>query len=211
MIDEDIARGGYTEEDRGEFFQEEGMPMSTASPETIKKVKQILDKMGVSIKDLTQYAKDAGLDVRGVNGVADVVNKIIAVAEGKEDTAIVEEMVHIATSILEQKNPNLVTEMISKIDRFAIYNRTLKQYRDNPAYQLPNGKPNIRKIKKEAVDKLIAELIIAKIKSTINYLILKKLYKSASLRQRIILKRWRINKLLILFFWTQKKPLTGMR
>jgi KaiC/GvpD/RAD55 family RecA-like ATPase len=50
--------------------------------------------------------------------------------------------------------------MISKIDRFKIYNQTLEQYKNNKAYQLPNGKPDIRKIKKEAVDRLISELII---------------------------------------------------
>jgi hypothetical protein len=92
--------------------------------------------------------------------VADVVSKVIAIAEGKANVALIEEMVHIATAILEQKNPQLVTQMISKIDRFAIYQRTLEEYKNNPAYQLPNGKPNIRKIKKEAVDKLIAELIV---------------------------------------------------
>ena len=69
-------------------------------------------------------------------------------------------MVHIATAILEQKNPKLITEMISKIDRFAIYKRTVEQYKGLKAYQLPDGKPNIRKIKKEAVDKLIAEVIV---------------------------------------------------
>jgi len=141
-------------------FQLETVPASAASPETIKKVKQILEKMGVSIQDLSDYAKSTGLDSKGVNAVADIVNRIIAVAEGKEDVALTEEMVHIATAVLEQKNPNLVTEMISKIDRFAIYKRTFDEYKNNPAYQLANGKPNIRKIKKEAVDKLIAELIV---------------------------------------------------
>jgi len=50
--------------------------------------------------------------------------------------------------------------MISKIDRFQIYKKTLKEYSGNKNYQLPNGKPDIRKIKKEAVDRLIAEVII---------------------------------------------------
>lgn len=141
--------------------QSEAVPSSVASPETISRVKNLLEKMGVSIKDLATYAKEAGLaGVKGINGVADLTKKIIAIAEGKEDVALVEEMVHIATAILEQKNPQLVTQMISKIDRFAIYKRTLDEYKNNPAYQLPNGKPNIRKIKKEAVDKLISELII---------------------------------------------------
>jgi len=142
------------------LFQTEEMPMSKASTETVNKVKQVLEKMGISIKDLAEYAKEAKINVRGVNGVADISSKLIAIAEGKEDIALTEEMVHIATAILEQKNPQLVTEMISKIDRFAIYQRTLDTYKNNPAYQLPNGKPNIRKIKKEAVDKLISELII---------------------------------------------------
>ena len=141
-------------------FQIEQSPASQASPETIKKVKQILEKMGVTIKDLATYAREAGLNSTGINAVADVVSKVIAIAEGKENVALTEEMVHIATAILEQKNPQLVTQMISKIDRFAIYQRTLEEYKNNPAYQLPNGKSNIRKIKKEAVDKLIAELIV---------------------------------------------------
>lgn len=145
-----------------EFFQieDEELPVSKASPETIAKVKQLLEKMGITIKDLATYAREAGLDSTGINGVADVASRIIAVAEGKEDVALTEEMVHIATAIIEKKNPDLVTQMISKIDRFQIYQRTLDQYRNNPNYQLPDGKPNIRKIKKEAVDKLIAELIV---------------------------------------------------
>lgn len=145
-----------------EFFQIEGeeLPVSKASPETIANVKQLLEKMGITIKDLATYAREAGLDSTGINGVADVASRIIAVAEGKEDVALTEEMVHIATAIIEKKNPELITQMISKIDRFQIYQRTLDQYRNNPNYQLPDGKPNIRKIKKEAVDKLIAELIV---------------------------------------------------
>jgi hypothetical protein len=143
------------------LLQTEEMPASKASPETIAKVKQVLEKMGVSIKELQEYAKEAKLDIPGgVNGLADISQRIVAIAEGREDVALTEEMVHIATAILEQKNPGLVTEMISKIDRFTIYKRTLKAYENNPKYQLANGKPDIRKIKKEAVDKLIAELIV---------------------------------------------------
>jgi hypothetical protein len=160
-LTEDEINDLYNGEAPIDIYDQEGtMPLSQASPETIAKVKQILEKMGVTIKDLAEYARGAKLDARGISAVADVVSKVIAVAEGKENVALTEEMVHIATAILEQKNPNLVTQMISKIDRFAIYKRTFDEYKDNPAYQLPNGKPNIRKIKKEAVDKLIAELIV---------------------------------------------------
>ena len=142
-------------------FQIEDMPASKASPETIAKVKQLLEKMGVETKDLLDYVKSAGIDVTGVDGLADLTAGIIAIAEGKEDRALVEEMVHIATAIIEQKNPGMITQMISKIDRFEIYKSVLAKYGKKKEYQLENGKPNIRKIKKEAIDKLITELIIA--------------------------------------------------
>jgi len=134
----------------------------TASPqETLSKVKKVLDKMGVSMQLLTDYVKgNPAVDVSGVNALADLAAGIVAVAEGKEDVALTEEMVHIATAIIEQTNPRLITEMISKIGRFKIYKDTLAEYRNLKEYQLPNGKPDIRKIKKEAVDKLIAEIIV---------------------------------------------------
>ena len=133
----------------------------TASPEeTLSKVKIVLDKMGVSMQSLTDYAKgNPAVDVSNANALADLSAGIVAVAEGKEDVALTEEMVHIATAIIEQTNPKLITEMIRKIGGFKIYKDTLAEYRDLKEYQLPNGKPNIRKIKKEAVDKLIAEII----------------------------------------------------
>ena len=147
-------------ENQSILFQQQESQLSTASPEILSKVKEILKKMGVNIESLTEYAKTSSVNVSGVNAVADLVRGVIAVAEGKEDVALTEEMVHVATAIIEQKNPSLVTEMISKIDRFKIYTQTLEQYKNNKAYQLPNGKPDIRKIKKEAVDRLISELII---------------------------------------------------
>ena len=135
--------------------------MSRASDDTINKVKEAAKQMGIKIQELTEYAKsNPNVDVNNVNGVADLVKGVIAVSQGRENVALTEEMVHIATAIIEQVNPKLITELISKIDRFAIFGKTLEEYKGKKAYQLSNGKPDIRKIKKEAVDKLIAELII---------------------------------------------------
>jgi len=50
--------------------------------------------------------------------------------------------------------------MIKSIGNYEIYRKTFEEYKGKKAYQLANGKPNIRMIKKEAVDKLIAEVII---------------------------------------------------
>ena len=142
-------------------FQLEGVTASRASKETIEKVKKVIDQMGVNIVALQEYLKgNPDVKAKDATGLADLVQGIIAIAEGKEDVALTEEMVHIATAIIEQVNPQLVTNLISKISQYKIYNIVLEKYKTNKAYQLPNGKPNIRKIKKEAVDKLIAEMII---------------------------------------------------
>lgn len=140
------------------LFQRTEMQNSVASAETLEKVKSAIDKMGIKIQDLASYAKEAKLETTSINGLADLSQKVIAVSQGMENVALTEEMVHIATSMIEQTNPKLVTEMISKIDRFKIYKETLNAYKD--VYKLPDGRTDIRKVKKEAVDKLITEIII---------------------------------------------------
>lgn len=145
-----------------DIFASQGFIGSRASENTLKKVKEVLNKMGVDIKDLAQYAKTENIDITGMIGLADLTKGVIAVSQGREDVVLTEEMVHIATQIVEQTNKPLITALISKIDKFDIYKQTLNQYKNNKYYQLPDGKPDIRKIKKEAVDKLISEVIINK-------------------------------------------------
>ncbi len=142
------------------LFQMEGIPSSRASAATLAKMKEAAKQMGISIEDLADYAKKTGLDINNVNGVADLAKGAIAIAIGREDAALTEEVVHIATAIIEQTNPDLMTKMISEIGKYKIYKQVFEQYKDNKYYQFPDGKPNIRKIKKEAVDKLIVEKIV---------------------------------------------------
>jgi len=149
----------YKMPQRNMMNQTEDVPASKASPDTIAKVKEACAKMGISIQALSEYIKNnPNVNTKGINGLADLVKGIIALSEGREGVALTEEMVHIATSILEQSFPKMVTEMISKIDRFAIYKKVYDSYKGK--YVTKEGKPDIRRIKKEAVDKLIAELII---------------------------------------------------
>lgn len=144
---DEIDRGGYTEDQQGEFFNLK--ENSKADNVTIEKVKKAIEQMGITM---------ATLPGGSINGKADLLKGVISIAQGKENVALTEEMVHMATAILEQTSPKLVTELISKIDRFKIYKQTFEDYKN--VYKLSNGKPDIRKIKKEAVDKLIAEVII---------------------------------------------------
>lgn len=151
------------------FQQKETTKQSTASPELLNKIRGILKNKGVRMENLVEYAKKTGLNINGVNAVADTIRNIIAIAHGKEDVALTEEFVHIATAAIEQSSPKLIEEMMSKINRFKIYNVVLNLYKNDENYQLANGKPDIRKIKKEAVDKLIAEVIINNSENTTEF------------------------------------------
>lgn len=164
---EDLQRrreGHWTEDDEGNiipFYHKGELPASRASKQTLSKVKEVIEKMGVSVQALSDYLKgNPAISVKGTEGLSDMVKGVIAVAQGKEDVVLTEEMVHIATAMIEQTNPKLITQLISKIDRFRIYKLTLEVYKKDKNYQLSDDKPDIRKIKKEAVDKLITELII---------------------------------------------------
>jgi len=153
----------YGGDEKAIISQLEELSVSVATSDKIKLVKEAAAKMGIRIQDLADYAKgNPEVDTTSVNGVADLTRGIIAIAEGKEDVALTEEMVHIATAIMEQTNPKFVTEMISKIGNYKIYKEVFEKYKNNKNYQLADGKPDIRKIKKEAVDKLISEIIVNK-------------------------------------------------
>ena len=142
-------------------LQLDNLPASKASKETLAKVEQAAKDMGVSIMELSAYLKgNPEVEARGVNGLADLVRGVIAIAQGRENVATTEELIHVATAILEQTDPKLITSLISRIGEYKIYKQTLETYGKRKDYQLPNGKPDIRKIKKEAVDKLIAEYVI---------------------------------------------------
>ena len=152
------------------MLQSEDMPASKASEETVDMMRKAAEQMGIDIQDLLDYAKaNPNVDVKNLNGLADLIKGIVAVAQGKEDVALVEEIVHLSTAMIEQTNPKLITELISKIDRFKIYKQVLEVYSKKKEYQLANGKPDIRKIKKEAVDKLISEVVVYQSEGSTEY------------------------------------------
>jgi hypothetical protein len=96
----------------------------------------------------------------GINGVADLLNKIIKVVRGEiGENALPEEAMHFIVAAVKDKYPSLYAQMEKEIWKYKIYSETLAEYRDNPLYQ-KNGKPNLDKIKEEAIGKLLAGLVI---------------------------------------------------
>ena len=154
-------RGEYGDEEEGEFFQAgDSIVSSKASAATISLVRDLLNRMGVTVEELEQ------ISVKGVkqniNGIANIMQKLVQVAQDKVDVALPEEAMHFVVEILEQRDPALFNQLLKEINGYEMFNRVLNEYRNVPYYQTKDGKPDIRKIKKEAIAKVLVETVINK-------------------------------------------------
>jgi len=148
-----IKNNGNFSKSKNIYNSLEGTEGSKASAKTVEKVKEFLKRIGVEIKDLDTARYN------GVNGVAQLLENIIQLAQGKEAVALPEEAMHFAVEILKQTNSPLYTQMMNKIGSYNIYKDVLATYGVNPKYQ-KNGKPDIIKLKEEAIGKVLAEYFI---------------------------------------------------
>lgn len=143
---------------KGIFYQlSEGPVSSTASPKTIAMVNDFLARIGVDVKSLKNVVVD-GIK-QDAAGVALLSQKLIQVVEGKEAQSLPEEAMHFAVAIIKQTNPALYKKLMGEINKYAILNEVFATYGQNPMYQI-DGKPDVIKLKEEAIAKVLAETII---------------------------------------------------
>lgn len=138
---------------------------SKASPGTIKKIKEFLDRIGVETQTVAKITYNG--HTLGINGLADPLNGLIQIVQGKEDVALPEEAMHMAVELIEQKDPKLFKEMMDKMGSYNLTNQVFAEYQNNPFYQTKEGKPDVRKIKKEAIGKVLAQTVIDKNKNAV--------------------------------------------
>lgn len=133
---------------------------SRASVKTVRMVKDLLKRIGVEYQSLSSIRVN-GLSI-GANGVADITQKLVQIVEGKEDVALTEETMHFVVELLEQKDPALFNKLLSEINGYSMYKNVVAEYGDIKEYQTADGKPDIRKLKKEAIAKVLTEVVIKK-------------------------------------------------
>lgn len=135
-------------------YHQMGGPYPT---KTQRLVNEFLDRIKVDRRKVEKIV------VNGVqfnaNAIARTSESLIEYLEGNED-ALTEEAMHFAVEILEQTNPDLFNRMMRDINGYTIFPETLDMYRTNPLYQERDGKPNIYKIKKEAIARKLADILI---------------------------------------------------
>lgn len=141
---------------QSKFNQKEGLVQSQASPSTIKKVKEFLMRVGVKIEalDTKRYGGSAG--------IASLLEQVIQLREGEESKVITEEAMHFLEDMVASTDPFLHSQMLNQIGKYKIYQQTKDLYQNEKNYQNADGTPNIIKIKREAIGKLLAEYYIKK-------------------------------------------------
>lgn len=128
----------------------------TPSSRTVKLVKDFLNRIGVDVKSVSEIVVN-GKKI-GSNGVADITQKIVQVIEGKEADALPEEAMHFAVAIIKQKDPALYRRLLSEINGYRALKETFATYGNDPNYQI-DGKPNVIKLKEEAIAKVLFNVI----------------------------------------------------
>lgn len=142
------------------MLQQKGTELSKASPKTIKMIKDFLTRIGVNyeqVKDVVVNGKK--LDA---NAVANITQKLIQIVDGKEDVALPEEAMHFAVELIQQNDPKLFNQLLKEINDYQILKEVFADYGNNPLYQTAEGKPDVLKLKKEAIGKVLAEVVIGK-------------------------------------------------
>lgn len=142
---------------KGIFYQEEELVSSKADSKTVAMVKDFLNRIGVSIENVDEIVVN-GIK-QNANGVALVTQQLVKLVNGKQDVALTEEAMHFAVEIIQQKDPALFKKLMGEINSYQILRDVYNTYGSNPAYQI-DGKPDIIKLKKEAIAKVLTETII---------------------------------------------------
>jgi hypothetical protein len=125
-----------------------------ASPKLISLVKEFLKQVGVDYKIVSDIVVDGKkLDS---DGVALIMQKLIQVVEGKEDTELPEEAMHVAVAIIKQTNSKLYEQLLKEINNSPVLNEVVAQYGNNPYYQI-DGKRDYLKLKEEAIAKVLVD------------------------------------------------------
>lgn len=135
------------------------------SPKAIDKVKDFTRRAGFRIFDMMPEEAKSLARAQGLTGnslvyaVVNTIHKTMQILDGKEDITLGEEGAHILVEMLKQSNNPLYKELFNKIGSYKIWD----QVRQDPNYfknkeYLKDGKPDIIKLKEEAIGKLIAEI-----------------------------------------------------
>ncbi len=159
--------GGFTAEtgifsgETGEFLKTDEERLTTkATPQQLKKFKEWAKRAGL----VGKYLDEMVINGKRYNasGIAKIAQNLYYIVKGKEEISEPEEITHFAVNAISQSAPGLFNQMLSKIGSDPIYDPTFKIYKNDEGYRTEDGKPDVRKIKEEAITKRLVNVLIEK-------------------------------------------------
>jgi broad specificity phosphatase PhoE len=153
-VDTAIAMGRLSRGNTGTSNAEDG---SKVDAELDKRVERMLTKIGVDVnrvKDEGQWHK----------GMADTVNGVIEVVEGRADIkTLSHEATHMFLDLLPADS-KLLKEIVDDVKNRPEYDKVHSQYKNNKQYQNADGSVNEEKMAKEAATHIIDQIIVDRFK-----------------------------------------------
>lgn len=153
----------YEQEEKS-YQQKEGTESSIASPKTISLIKDLLKRIGVNIELMEKIVVNGRK--YDSNSIAQIMQRLIQVVDGKEARSLPEEAMHFVVEIIKQKNPALYKQLMKEVNGYRLLNQVFTDYSNDSDYQTKDGKPDVVKLKEETIAKLLAERIIKEVEGT---------------------------------------------
>lgn len=154
---EDMAKGEKsvdpTSEDPNKYYQVASKPVSESK--AVKALDDLLieylAKFKVKVRDINELKEQLEIDALGV---ADILNKVIYLAENREADTLPEEAAHMVIMLMGQDHPD-VGVLMRNIMKWEGYAQVEKDY-------LELYKGNYERVRFEAVGKLLAKNLVEK-------------------------------------------------
>ena len=113
----------------------ENIVVKEISPRTVGVIKDFLSRIGVDIKSVQNIVIN-GTEKRSESAVAEIMQKLIQVVEGKEAESLPEEAMHFAVEIIKQTNPALYRKLLGEINNYRILKQVFADYGNAPCCRL---------------------------------------------------------------------------
>lgn len=140
---------------QNQFQQKQSNQKQPSDSKLNAKIKTLLEAIGVRV----DYIENSRFKDTEALGVADMLAKVAYVSMNKSriDT-LPEEAAHFFVDYIEQIKDPLFNSMMYDIEKYDIFMETYQQYKNT--YTKSDGSPDMYKIRKEAIGKMIAKIIV---------------------------------------------------
>ncbi len=143
---------------------ESAISENIAKTESVGLKRKLVDfatKLGISITTMEEYMKNRklrdGMDVLDVKGLADIFERIIALANKNNVDVLTEEVAHFAIEFnLDQ---DIIQKMLAKVHETDTYKKESEKYRIKYGKEGLTGERLEQKVRKEILGKILAEKV----------------------------------------------------